>query len=71
MPKKRMSKTLAYKLAKDYGIKFNGDFHKDCSVSDGIYLASLAKVVGYKKPATSSGSIGSCFYGHLFRKFAR
>jgi hypothetical protein len=69
MAKKRMSKETAYKLAKDYGIKFTGNADKDCSTSDYTYLAELAKVVGYRKPKGSSSSSGRNFYEHLYKKF--
>lgn len=67
--KKRMSKEQAFKLAKDYGIKFTGDFYADCSNSQASYLSELAKVVGYKKPLSASGSTGRYFYYHLYKKF--
>lgn len=68
MAKKRMSKTEAIRLAKVYGIKFTGSYHADCSTSDGEYLAALAKLVGYKKPASANGSTARYFYEHLCKK---
>lgn len=65
MAKKRMDKAEAIKLAKAFGIKFTGDFHADVNSSEASYLSDLAKVVGYKKPASASGSTARYFYDNL------
>lgn len=71
MAKRKMAKDEALKLAKAYGIKFTGDFHADCSMSEGGYLSDLAKVVGYRKPKNATGSTGRYFYYHLYKLFGK
>jgi len=65
--KKKITKLAAFKLAKANGIKFSGSFHADCSVSQGEYLAELARKAGYRKPRLASGSTGRYFYNHLYK----
>jgi len=67
----KMSKAEAYAKAKEYGIKFTGDSDADCSLSDAVYLAKLAKITGYKKPSTGSGSTGRYFYEYLYKMFVK
>lgn len=63
----KMSVEDAYESAKKEGIKFTGDYHKDCDVSQGNFLAELAKKVGYKKPQNANGSTGRYFYSYLMK----
>ena len=62
-----ISKYDAYKLAKKAGIKFH---KKDSDRQDWSAmqdLASIAKLAGYRKPKTASGSTGRYFFYHLLR----
>lgn len=63
-----ISKLDAYKLAKKAGIKFGKypDFGVQ-SHSAMAELAAIAKLAGYRKPKTASGSTGRYFYYHLNR----
>ncbi len=66
--KATISKSDAYKLAKKAGIKFGK--HPDSGVqspSAMTELAAIAKLAGYRKPKTASGSTGRYFYYHLAR----
>ena len=60
----KISKFDAYKLAKKSGVNFNKDFHAQ---SKGNELAYIAKLAGYRKPKTASGSLGRYFFYHLLR----
>ena len=60
----KLSKFEAYKLAKRQGVKFNKDFHAQ---SKGNELAAIAKLTGYRKPKSASGSTGRYFFYHLLR----
>ena len=63
-----ISKIEAYRLAKKTGIKFGK--HPDSGVqspSAMTELAAIAKLAGYRKPKTASGSTGRYFYYHLAR----
>ena len=58
----KISKKEAYDLAKRQGVKFSKDFHAQ---SKGSELAAIAKLAGYRKPKTASGSTGRYFFEHL------
>jgi len=60
----KLSKYEAYKLAKRQGVNFSKDYH---SQSKGTELAALAKLSGYRKPKSASGSTGRYFFYHLDR----
>jgi hypothetical protein len=69
--KQRMTADQAFKMAKQYGIKFNSsDPSRELTISDSAYLSDLAKTTGYKKSASSSQSTGHAFYSYLYKKFA-
>jgi hypothetical protein len=55
MAKKTISKFEALKMAEKIGVNFSKDFH---SQSFGAELSAIAKLVGYKKPSSASGSTG-------------
>jgi len=62
-----ISKYDAYKLAKKAGIKFHwGDSDKQdwSAMSE---LSAIAKLAGYRKPKTASGSTGRYFFYNLLR----
>jgi len=59
---KKISKLDAYKMAKKLGVNFNKDFHAQ---SYGTELSQLAKMSGYRKPKSASGSLGRYFFDHL------
>ena len=66
--KTTISKTEAYRLAKKAGIKFGK--YPDSGVqspSAMTELAAIAKLAGYRKPTTASGSTARYFYYHLSR----
>jgi hypothetical protein len=56
MAKKKMSAAEAKEYAKGYGWNFSKDFYEQSTTSMSAELAALAKLVGYKKPSTASGS---------------
>jgi len=58
---KKMSKFEAKRLAVKAGIRFDKDYHQHSS-SDVDFLLSLSKLVGYRKPASASGSTGRYFF---------
>jgi len=63
---KKISKIEAYRLAKKVGCNFSKEFHAqsfDCSGQ----LAAIAKMAGYRKPASASGSTARYFFEHLDR----
>ncbi len=62
MAKKTISKFEALKMAEKIGVNFSKDFH---SQSFGAELSAIAKLVGYKKPSSASGSTGSYFFEYL------
>jgi hypothetical protein len=62
MAKKKITKDEAIKLAEKMGVDFKKDFHAQ---SYGTDLAAIAKLAGYKKSASASGSTGRCFFDHL------
>lgn len=62
MKKKKISKSEAKKLAIKMGVDFSKDFHAQ---SKGEELAAIAKLAGYRKPKTASGSIGRYFFSYL------
>lgn len=59
-----ISKFDAYKLAKKAGAKFNKSADEQSS-STMDEIAALAKLAGYRKPKTASGSTGRYFFQHL------
>lgn len=61
---KKISKTAAKQLAKKQGINFRQDSSK-LSISDKDFLSSLAKLQGYRKPKTASGSLGRYYFEYL------
>jgi len=62
-----ISKYDAYKLAKKSGIKFHwGDSDRQ-SMSAMSELHAIAKLAGYRKPKTASGSTTRYFFYHLLR----
>lgn len=63
---KRMSKQEARRQAEKAGINFGKDYHQLRS-SEVDYLVSLSKLVGYRKPASASGSTGRYFFSYLAR----
>jgi len=68
MAKKKMSAEEAKEYAKKYGWNFNKDFHEQSTISKSEELAALAKLVGYKKPSSSSGSTARYFFEYLKKK---
>jgi hypothetical protein len=62
--KRKITKQTAKKIAVDMGINFKKDFHSLSSthVSD---LLAIAKMQGYKKPKTASGSTGRYYFEYL------
>ena len=62
MATKKISKAEAVRLAEKIGVDFKKDYHAQ---SYGNELAALAKLAGYKKPKTASGSTGRYFFYHL------
>lgn len=67
MANRKLTKQGACDLAKRYGIKFSGDFHRDCNRDQAQYLSDLAKLVGYRQPKSASGSRARYFYDHLIK----
>lgn len=68
MPKKKMSITDAKDYAKSYGWDFAKDFYEQNTASKSAELAALAKLVGYKKSASASGSTARYFFEYLKKK---
>lgn len=62
-----ISKLEAYKLAKKAGINFSKEDSDMQGLSAMSELASIAKLAGYRKPKTASGSTGRYFFYHLLR----
>jgi len=63
----KLSKFEAYKLAKKSGAKFSKDSDQQ-PISVKSDLAAIAKLSGYRKPKTASGSTGRYFFDHLKAK---
>lgn len=63
--KKNISMADAIRLAEQMGVDFSKDFHNQRSSSVGTDLAAIAKLKGYKKPASASGSTGRYFFYYL------
>lgn len=62
-----ISKYEAYKIAKKAGIKFHwGDSDRQ-DLGAMLELHAIAKLAGYRKPKTASGSTGRYFFYHLLR----
>jgi hypothetical protein len=68
MAKKKMSIEEAKTYAKSYGWDFSKDFYSQNSISKSAELAALAKLVGYKKSASASGSTARYFFEYLKKK---
>lgn len=70
--KATISKLEAYRLAKKTGIKF-GKYPDSGTQSPSAMTepAAIAKLAGYRKPATASGSHARYFYYHLARLRAK
>ena len=68
MAKKKMSAAEAKEYAKGYGWNFSKDFYEQSTTSMSAELAALAKLVGYKKPSTASGSTARYFFEYLKKK---
>jgi hypothetical protein len=68
MAKKKMSASDAKDYAKGYGWDFSKDFFEQSTTSKSEELAALAKLVGYKKPASASGSTARYFFEYLKKK---
>ena len=62
-----ISKLEAYKLAKMAGINFSKEDSDMQGLSAMSKLASIAKLAGYRKPKTASGSTARYFFYHLLR----
>jgi hypothetical protein len=62
--KPTISKFDAYQLAKKAGAVFSKDYYQQRS---GVQneIAALAKLAGYRKPASASGSTSMYFFEHL------
>tara|TARA_S200002703_G_scaffold12095_1_gene10804 strand:+ start:239 stop:457 length:219 start_codon:yes stop_codon:yes gene_type:complete len=64
---KKISPEEAYRLAKKIGIDFKkGPFEQ--SISGMAELAAIAKLAGYRKPKSASGSTGRYFFQYLKKK---
>ena len=61
-----ISKLEAYKLAKKAGINFKKDFYQHSTSAAGE-LVAIAKLAGYRKPTSASGSTARYFFAHLER----
>ena len=61
-----ISKVEAYRLAKKAGARFSKDYLQQAS---GVQteMAAIAKLAGYRKPKTASGSTGRYFFNYLNR----
>jgi hypothetical protein len=66
MAGKKLSKSAAKALAVKQGINFSKDYHQLRS-SEVDTLLAICKLVGYRKPASASGSTGRYFYQYLQR----
>ena len=63
MPK--ISKLEAYRLAKKAGWNFNKDFRAQGTIGESEDLAAIARLAGYRKPKSASGSTARYFFEHL------
>lgn len=63
--KKKLSRCEAKKMAKRMGWDFNKDFHAQGTIADKTELTALAKLKGYRKPKTASGSTSRYFFEYL------
>lgn len=59
---KKLSKEDAVRLAEKMGVDFEKDFYAQ---SFGEELTNIAKLVGYRKPKSASGSTGRYFFYYL------
>lgn len=62
----KITKLEAYKLAKKAGADFNKDVYAQ-SIGVLSDMAAIAKLAGYRKPKSASGSTGRYFFEHLER----
>ena len=46
-----------------------GDFHKDITGFQAVYLSELAKDSGYRKPKNANGSTARYFFNLLQRRY--
>ena len=60
----KITKLEAYKLAKEAGADFDKDVYAQ-SIGVLNNLAEIAKLAGYRKPKSASGSTGRYFFEHL------
>ncbi len=68
MKKKKMSITDAKYYAKNYGWDFSLGFYEQNTTSKSGELSALAKLVGYRKPSSASGSTARYFFEYLKKK---
>lgn len=70
MARKRISIDEALRLARKSGWKFGKtqDFHAQSSSSKNADLVAIARLKGYRKPKTASGSTARYFFEYLNRK---
>lgn len=63
--KSKMSKQEARKLVQKLGWDFGKDYHAQDTSSKNETLLAVAKLVGYRKPASASGSTARYFFYYL------
>ena len=63
-----MTAAEAKEYAKGYGWDFNKGFFEQGKVSMNAELSALAKLVGYRKPASASGSTARYFFEYLKKR---
>jgi hypothetical protein len=68
MKKKKMSITDAKFYAKNSGWDFSKGFYEQNTSSKSSDLSAIAKLVGYRKPTTASGSTSRYFFEYLKKK---
>jgi hypothetical protein len=68
MAKKKITIGDAKDLAKKYGWDFSKDFYEQSTISKSEELNAIAKLLGYKKPSTASGSTARYFFEYLKKK---
>lgn len=64
MASKKISKQTAKKIAVEMGFNFKKDFYT-LSQSEVLQLLKIAKLQGYRKPKTASGSTGRYYSEYL------
>ncbi len=65
--KATISKTEALRLAKKAGADFGKSYLQQSSTVQSE-MAACAKLAGYRKPRTATGSLGSYFFAHLNKR---